>query len=80
MCFTIAKEKNEIIEFLNAQFPKPKIDKKFLLKFYQEIVAHTPLYPSIEEKNPTKNILIDHRNNNFFAFYENYNLIVDEFK
>ena len=63
-----------------VNFQNKKIDKKFLLKFYQEIVAHTPLCPSIEEKNPTKNTLIDHLNKNFFAFYENYNLIVDEFK
>ena len=80
MSFTITKEKSEIIEFLNAHFPGQKIDKKFLHQLYQEMVAQTPLYPTIEEKNPTKKLLIDHLNKNFYAFYEKYNLIVEQFK
>lgn len=80
MSFTISKEKNEFIEFLKSQIPDKKVDKNILLEFYQKMVDYVPLFPCIEEKRPSKKIIIDHLNENFYAFNEKYISLIEKFK
>ena len=78
MTFSITKEKNLILQFFKIKKPKGKIDKAFILKFYQTLVESVPMFPIIDEKNPKKQMIIDHLDENFFAFNENYEMIIKD--
>lgn len=79
MSFTISKETNEIIDFFRTKKSIQKIDKKFLMQFYQNLIGIIPLYPCIEEKKPSKKTIIDHLNKNYYAFIEDYRSVLEKF-
>lgn len=78
MSFTIAKEKNLIFQYFKSKKPKQKIDKAFILKFYTTLVESVPLFPIIDEKNPKKQMIIDHLDENFYAFNESYESVIKD--
>lgn len=78
MSFSISKEDNDIIDFFKSKKSIQKIDKKFLLHFYQSLLELAPSYQCIEEKNPSKKVIIDHLNKNFYAFVDDYRLIMEK--
>ena len=72
MAFTVAKENEQLMNFFKSFDSSQKIKKDFLLMFYKELKHNVPLFPSIQNKNPTKRILIDHLQNNFYAYKRDY--------
>lgn len=78
--FTISKDSFQIVEFFKNIDPNQKIKKDFLLAFYKNLKANVPLFPSIQNKNPTKKILIDHLQSNFYPYKDKYLFIMSILK
>lgn len=64
MTFQISNNQNEFIDFLKKELPDKKINKQFIVNFYQILVENAPLFPNIDKKK--------RRHKNFLAFQEHY--------
>ena len=58
--------------FINAELPMQKINKSFIIQFYQIIKENSRIYPEIDENKATKKELLEHLENNFLEFQEFY--------
>lgn len=50
MTFQISNNQNEFIDFLKKELPDKKINKQFIVNFYQILVENAPLFPNIDKK------------------------------
>ena len=61
-----------LLIFLQKELPDVKINKQFVIHFYQILVENVSLFPAINEKKETKKNIIHHLQKNFQAFQEHY--------
>lgn len=80
MSFNISEENNKFIKFFNQHFPEQKIYKAFLSDFYKTLKKNVKDFPIIQNKNPKKETLLEHLNNNIDHYLNQYLIAINLFK
>lgn len=72
IAFSISHNPEEFNIFLQKEIPDKKINKQFIVQFYQILKENVPLFPSLNEKKETKSNIMHHLQKIFLAFQEHY--------
>ena len=59
IAFSISHNPEEFNNFLQKEIPNKKINKQFIVQFYQILKENVPLFPSLNEKKETKSNIIE---------------------
>lgn len=70
--FSIFTKESSFLNWLKSGFSDKYLKKIFFSEFYQKVIEKNPDFPKIEEKKPKKKDIIDHLDQNFDKYQDDY--------